>query len=119
MLGHVHGGTGRDLRLARRRRRPDLSTPRERDCAIRISDGKDLRQLLVSCTVPVGRRREDVEEPREFLYHSRPRASRLQAVLDSISALLGSLPPSAQLYVRRSSASGNFSRSSSQLPIAP
>ena len=34
MLGDVHGGVGRELRLARRWRRPDLSPPRERDRAI-------------------------------------------------------------------------------------
>ena len=41
VLSHVDGGTRRELRLARRRRRPDLSPSRKRNRAIGIVDRKD------------------------------------------------------------------------------
>ena len=62
----------RDLRHPRRRHRSRLSAPRERDRAIALrlphaGDG----ELLDAQRLPAGRRREDVEEPRQLRDHPR------------------------------------------------
>ena len=60
------------LRHSRRRDRSRLSSPRERDRAILLrlrlrANG----QCLDAQRLPAGRRREDVEEPRQLRHHSR------------------------------------------------
>ena len=51
VLRHVDGGAGRKLRPARRRRGPDLSPPRKRNCPIGIADRQAVRAFLVSLRV--------------------------------------------------------------------
>ena len=63
------------VRHSRRRNRPRLSPPRERNRAIllRLRLGAH-GQCLDAQRLPAGRRREDVEEPRQFRHHPRTAA---------------------------------------------
>ena len=65
VLGDVVEAPRRDLRHPRRRHRPRVSAPRERDraVALRLPHAGD-GELLDAQRLPAGRRREDVEEPR-------------------------------------------------------
>ena len=99
VLGHVDAGTGRELRSARGRRRSDLPASRKRNRAVGIADRQALRAFLVSRALPAGRRREDVEEPGQFLHPARSGAQGTQAVVDPLSADLGSLSQSAELHL--------------------
>src|SRR5581483_1193939 len=74
MLGDGNGVFGRHARCASRRRRSDLSPPRERDRAIRSRNGKNLLSLLDARALSAGRRPEDVKKSRQLLHASRPDA---------------------------------------------
>ena len=67
MLGDVMEASRRDLRHPRRRHRPRVPAPRERDrpIALRLPYAGD-GELLDAQRLPAGRRREDVEEPGQF-----------------------------------------------------
>src|SRR5215471_11811657 len=72
MLGDVMEASRRDLRHSWRRDRLGVSAPRKRDRAIALrlpyaGHGKFLDAQWLSA----GRRREDVEEPRQFCHHQR------------------------------------------------
>src|SRR5579863_806626 len=99
VLSHVDAGTRRNFRLARWRRRSHFSSPRERDRAIRVFHRKTFRTLLVSRALFAGGRREDVEEPGEFLHPARHGAERAQTIFHPISAGIGAIPQSAELHV--------------------
>ena len=49
----------------------DFPASRKRDRAVRIGYRQAFCEVLVSCTVSAGRRREDVQEPGQFLYPAR------------------------------------------------
>ena len=68
VLGHGDGVPGRELRPALRRRRPDVSAPRKRDCAERDRDAQTFRAALDARALPAGGRAQDVEERGEFLH---------------------------------------------------
>ncbi len=77
MLGDVVEASGRDLRHPRRRHRSRLSAPRERDRAIALRvPFAGHGELLDAQRLPAGRRREDVEEPRQ-LRHDQGIAGQL------------------------------------------
>src|SRR5580704_6511149 len=96
---HVDGRIGRNFRSPRWWRRPDLPASRERNRAVGITYGKTLRAFLVSFALSAGRRREDVEEPRQLLHAARFGAEGTQAIVDPLSARLGSLSQPVELYL--------------------
>ena len=63
---------GHALRLPRRRPRPALPAPRERDRAELLRDRRARSSLLGAQRVAVPRRREDVQVRRQLLRHGRP-----------------------------------------------
>src|SRR5581483_6153598 len=99
MFRHVNGGVGRELRPARRGRRPGFSAPRKRDWPIRIPDRQAFRAFLVSRPFSAGRTREDVEERRDFLYPSRSRAERSQAFIAAVSARIRGISQPAYFHI--------------------
>src|SRR3974390_167027 len=99
MLADVDEVPGRDVRYPYRRRRFDLPAPRERDCAVGGADGQAVCEVLGSCAVSAGGRREDGQERGEFLYRARPSAAGTQAVVDSVSADVGAAPQAVELHV--------------------
>src|SRR5581483_2451877 len=119
MLSNVYRATGGKLRLARGRGGPYFSPSRKRDRPIRIPDRQALRTLLVSRAVPVGGRREDVQESGQFLYPSRPGAQGAQALFHPLSVKFSSLPEPTEFHFRRTEAGGDFGRSFAQLPTPP
>ena len=54
VLGDGEEVSGGQLRSARRGRRPDVSAPRERDRAVGVGDGKDVRAALDACALSAG-----------------------------------------------------------------
>ena len=76
VLGHGGGAAGRDVRHPRRRHRPGLPAPRERDRPepLRPRHAAD-GALLAAQRLPHGARgREDVEVARQLHHHPRPAA---------------------------------------------
>ncbi len=59
---------GDDFRPARRRRRPHVPAPRERDRPVGIGLAHHLRPPLVPCALPARRRPQDVEVRGQLLY---------------------------------------------------
>src|SRR4051812_49956150 len=72
MLGNELETPRRDLRYPWGRHRSGVSPPRERDraVALRVAYGCDGEHLDAQW-LPAGRRREDVEVPRQFLHDPR------------------------------------------------
>ena len=73
MLGDGVEASRRDLRHPRRRHRPGVSAPRERDRADRAAPSTRpvMANYLDAQRLPAGRRREDVEVARQFLHDPR------------------------------------------------
>ena len=72
------------VRHPRRRHRSRLSPPRERDRAVLLRLRLDAHgQCLDAQRLPAGRRREDVEEPRQFRHHPRAAATRRRSAAAS------------------------------------
>src|ERR1700744_489470 len=101
VLGDGDGVSGRELRPARRRRRPDVSAPRERDCPVRVGDAPDICTALVPRAVFAGGRPENVEVGGELLYAAGFVAARVQSFGDSDAADFGALWKAAELHLRR------------------
>ena len=105
-------------RHPRRRRRPDLSAPRERDCAERRGDAPAVLALLGSRRAPDDRGRrgrgrggepasgEDVEVARQRLQPAGHRRARLSPVGASVSVSRGPLSKAAEVFVDRHGAGG-------------
>src|SRR5215475_2398923 len=96
------------------RRGPDLPASRKRDRTIGGCNRQNLRAILDARALSARGRSEDVEEPRQLLYASRPDSERSQAFVDSLSALICSISKAAQLYLRRFEAGGKFCRTAAQ-----
>ena len=61
--------------------------------------GKPFAHFWVHCPLPAGRRREDGEERGQLLHRPRPDPDGPQAVVDPLSADVGSLSQAAQLHL--------------------
>ena len=76
VLGDVRGGARPAVRHPRRRRRPRLPAPRERDRAVRGGDRRAVRALLAARRHAAGQRREDEQVARQ-LHAAQGRARAL------------------------------------------
>ena len=94
VLGDVRGAARRLLRHPRRRHRPRLPAPRERDrpVALRPPGGR-VRALLAAQRLPERRRREDVEVARQLLHRARPPRPGHPGRGDPLRAAVDALPP--------------------------
>src|SRR6476646_4295658 len=71
MLGHVLGAPRQPFRHPRRRRRPPIPAPRERDRAVGGRQRRALRELLDAQRLRPGRQGEDVQVARQLLHRAR------------------------------------------------
>ncbi|MNH13953.1 hypothetical protein D3C79_735390 [compost metagenome] len=71
VLGDVHLLPGRELRHSRRRQRPGVPAPRERDCPERGGHRQAVRQRLDALRHDPYQRREDVQVVEQLLHHPR------------------------------------------------
>ncbi len=113
---HVVALSGRDLRHPWRRHRPDLPAPRERAGAERLRlPRQPFRALLGAQRHAAGERREDVEEPRQFLHRAR-RAGEGAGRGGAAAAAAHALPLDARLH--RCGCGGGKARAGSVLSRA-
>ena len=101
MLGDDRAHLGRDDRHPRRRPRPHLPAPRERDRAEPLRPWRRAaRPLLGAQRLPRhGRRREDVEEPRQRRHGRASCSSRATRARRCAWPAVGPLPPAARMVV--------------------
>ena len=81
-------------------------------------DRQALRARLGTLALPAGRGREDGQERGQLLYRARPDSDGTQAVVDPLSADVGSLSQAAQLHLRRTDAGGELGGAAAQLQAA-
>ena len=79
VLGDEHEIPRRVVRHPHRRRRPDLSAPRERDRPVRGGDGQALRERVAAQRPPRAERREDGAPRRQHQPPGRGLRGRLHA----------------------------------------
>ena len=97
----------------------DFPASRKRNRAVRVADWQDVRELLVSCALPAGRRREDVEESRQLFHAARSGAQGIQAVVDPLPADFGAVSQPAELHLGWAAAGGDVGRSFAEFSPAP
>jgi DeoR/GlpR family transcriptional regulator of sugar metabolism len=98
VLGDEPRAARRLVRHPRRRHRPDVPPPRERDRPVRLRPPRrGLRPGLDAQRLPAGRGREDVQEPGQLLHGARPARPRRAGRGDPLRAPVDALPAAAGL----------------------